>query len=65
MPHFRLPAIAPGVKAFVWAFALAFYLFLFLRATSLWDRATDAILCGLVFCVIFLYVRVFGSDLPA
>jgi hypothetical protein len=63
--HLRLPAIAPGVKAFLWAFGLALYLFLFLRATGLWDRPTDAILCALVFCGIFLYVRIFGSDLPA
>ena len=61
--HLRLPAIAPGVKAFLWAFSLALYLFLFMRATGLWDRATDAILCALVFCAIFLYVRIFGSDL--
>jgi len=65
VPHFRLPAIAPGIKAFLWAFGLAFYLFLFLRATGSWDRATDAILCALAFCVIFLFVRVRGPDLPA
>ena len=65
VPHFRLPSTAQGVKAFLWAFALAFYLFLFLRATGFWDRATDAILCALVFCVIFVFVRVRGSDLPA
>jgi len=64
VPHFRLPSTAQGVKAFLWAFALAFYLFLFLRATGFWDRATDAILCALVFCVIVVFVRVRGSDLP-
>jgi hypothetical protein len=64
MPHFRLPAIAPGVKAFLWALALGVYIFFFLRATSLLDRPTDFILSALAFCLIFLYVRIFGSDLP-
>jgi hypothetical protein len=64
VPHFRLPSIAPGVKAFLWAFALAFYIFLFLRATSLLDRPTDFVLSALAFCVIFLFVRLYGSDIP-
>ena len=63
--HLRLPSIAPGLKAFLWAFGLSVYLFLFLRATSILDRPTDFILSALAFCAIFLFVRIFGSDLPA
>jgi len=62
--HLRLPSIAPGVKAFLWAFFLAAYIFFGLRSINFLDRGTDFILAALAFCAIFLFVRLFGRGLP-
>jgi hypothetical protein len=59
--HLRMPSIAPGVKAFLWALFLAAYVFFGLRAIAFLDRGTDFILAALAFCAIFLFVRLFGS----
>jgi len=62
--HLRVPSIAPGVKSFLWALFLSAYVFFGLRSINFLDRITDFILAALAFCVIFLFVRLFGSDLP-
>jgi hypothetical protein len=61
--HLRLPSIAPGVKAFLWALGLAAYVFFGLRSIAFLDRASDFILAALAFCAIFLFVRIFGAEL--
>jgi hypothetical protein len=62
--HLRLPAIDPGVKAFVWAFLLSLYLWGFLLAVGV-DKATSTVLALVSFGAMFLYVRVYGeSDEP-
>ncbi len=53
MPHLRLPSIAPGVQAFIWAFMLGV-------------GVSDAV-AGIVGAVagggVFLLVRLYGEDL--
>ena len=59
--HLRLPAIDPGVKAFLWAFILALYAWSFMLAVGV-DKGTATVL-GFVFLgAIFLYVRVYGEN---
>ena len=62
--HLRAPSVAPGVKAFLWAFGLGLYIYLGMRAIAFLDRGTDFILAALAFCAIFLFVRLFGRELP-
>jgi hypothetical protein len=57
----RPPSIDPGVSAFLWALGLALYLWLFMLAVGV-EGATAAILGGLAFFAIFLYVRLFGEE---
>jgi hypothetical protein len=59
--HLRPPSIDPGVTAFLWAFGLSLYLWLFMLAVDV-DGATAAILSVLAFCAIFLFVRLFGEE---
>jgi hypothetical protein len=59
--HLRLPAIDPGVKAFVWALLLSLYLWGFLLAVGI-GQATSLVLGLLAFGAIFLSVRVFGES---
>jgi hypothetical protein len=60
--HLRLPAIDPGVKAFVWAFLLGVYLWgFFILAVGL-DKGTSTVLGLIAFGVIFLFVRVYGES---
>jgi hypothetical protein len=59
--HLRLPAIEPGVKAFVWALLLSLYLWGFLLAVGV-DMGTATVLGLVSFGVIFLYVRVCGES---
>ena len=59
--HLRLPAIEPGVKAFVWAFLLSLYLWGFLLAVGV-DKGTSTVLGFIAFGAIFLYVRVCGES---
>jgi hypothetical protein len=62
--HLRLPSIDPGVSAFIWAFALALYIFLGLLAIGV-DKGTSFVLALVSFGGIFLFVRVYGGDEPA
>jgi hypothetical protein len=59
--HLRPPSIDPGVTSFLWAFGLSLYLWLFMLAVDV-DGATAAILAGLSFFGIFLFVRLFGEE---
>jgi hypothetical protein len=59
--HLRLPAIEPGVKAFVWALLLSLYLWGFLLAVGV-DTGTATVLGLVSFGAIFLYVRVCGEN---
>ena len=58
--HLRLPAIEPGVKAFVWALLLSLYLWGFMLAVGV-DKGTSIVLGLVAFGGIFLFVRVYGE----
>jgi hypothetical protein len=59
--HLRLPSIDPGVRAFLWALALALYIWLGLLAIGV-DSGTSLIVGLLSFGAIFLCVRLYGGD---
>jgi hypothetical protein len=59
--HLRLPAIEPGVKAFVWALLLSLYVWGFMLAVGV-DKGTSTVLGLVSFGAIFLCVRVFGES---
>ena len=59
--HLRLPAIEPGVKAFVWALLLSLYVWGFLLAVGV-DKGTSTVLGLIALGAIFLYVRVYGES---
>jgi hypothetical protein len=59
--HLRLPAIEPGVKAFVWALLLSLYIWAFTLAVGV-DKGTSTVLALIAFGAIFLCVRVYGES---
>jgi len=59
--HLRLPSIDPGVRAFLWALALALYIWLGLLAIGI-DSGTSLIVGLLSFGAIFVFVRLYGGD---
>lgn len=60
--HLRLPAIEPGVKAFVWALLLSIYLWGFLILAVGFDKGASTVLGLIAFGAIFLFVRVYGES---
>jgi len=60
--HLRLPAIDPGVKAFVWALLLSVYLWGFLILAVGFDKGPSTVLGLIAFGAIFLFVRVYGES---
>ena len=62
MPHLRLPAIAPGVQAFIWALVFAVYIWLFSSGVGI-DGAVSAIIGAVAGAAVFLLVRLYGEDL--
>ena len=60
--HLRLPAIEPGVKAFVWALLLSLYLWGFLILAVGVEKGTSTVLGLIAFAAIFLFVRVYGES---
>src|SRR5437868_7323453 len=52
--HLRAPSIAPGVKAFAWAFVFAAYLWLFLRGIGI-SQSTSFILALVFGAATFVY----------
>ena len=59
--HLRMPSIDPGVRAFLWAFFLALYIWLGLLAIGV-EKATSLVLALISFGAIFIYVRIYGGD---
>jgi hypothetical protein len=59
--HLRLPAIEPGVKAFVWALLLSLYVWGFLLAVGV-DKGTSTVLGLVSLGAFFIYVRVYGEN---
>ena len=59
--HLRLPAIEPGVKAFVWALLLSLYIWGFMLAVGV-DKGTSTVLGLIAFAAIFLCVRIWGES---
>jgi hypothetical protein len=59
--HLRLPAIEPGVKAFVWALLLSLYLWAFMLAVGV-GKGTSTMLGLIAFGAIFLCVRIYGES---
>jgi hypothetical protein len=59
--HLRLPAIEPGVKAFVWALLLSLYTWAFMLAVGV-DKGTSTVLGLIAFGAIFLCVRIYGES---
>ena len=60
--HLRLPAVAPGVTAFIWAIVLALYIWVGLLAIGT-SQPTAFIVAAVAAFFIFLFVRLRGSDL--
>lgn len=61
--HFRMPSLAPGVAAFIWAVVLALYVWIGLLAVGV-SQATSLVVALVCFCGIFLFVRLRGEDTP-
>jgi hypothetical protein len=59
--HLRLPAIDPGVKAFVWALVLSLYAWLFMLGVGV-SQGTALVVSLVAFGVFFLCVRVYGEN---
>jgi hypothetical protein len=59
--HLRAPSIDAGVRAFLWAIALALYIWLFMLGVGV-DQGTALIVGLLSFGAIFLLVRIYGGD---
>jgi hypothetical protein len=59
--HLRLPAIDPGVKAFLWALTLGLYAWLFMLGVGV-SKGTAFVLALVAFGVIFLAVRIYGEN---
>ncbi|HEU5280140.1 MAG TPA: hypothetical protein VFU26_14715 [Gaiellaceae bacterium] len=59
--HLRLPAIDPGVKAFIWALVLGLYLWAFMLGVGV-DKGTATVIGFVAFGAIFLYVRICGES---
>ncbi|MFN2627941.1 MAG: hypothetical protein ABR569_04800 [Gaiellaceae bacterium] len=58
--HFRLPSVAAGVTAFVWAAVMAGYLWLFMVVIGV-SGGTALVIALLAFSGIFLLVRLRGG----
>ena len=59
--HLRLPAIDPGVKAFIWALVLSAYAWLFMLGVGV-SKGTALVIALVAFGVIFLVVRIYGEN---
>ncbi len=62
MPHLRLPSIAPGVQAFIWALVFAVYIWAFMLGVGVSD-AVAGIVGAVAGGGVFLLVRRYGEDL--
>ncbi len=62
MPHLRLPSIAPGVQAFIWAIVFALYIWLLMAGVGD-SNAMAGIVAAVAGGGVFLLVRLYGEDL--
>ena len=62
MPHLRLPSIAPGVQAFIWAVVFAVYIWAFMLGVGV-SNAVAGIVGAVAGGGVFLLVRLYGEDL--
>jgi hypothetical protein len=64
MPHPpKPPSIAHGVISFIWALFFGLFLYFGMVAVGV-SKGTAFIFAALAAFAIFLYIRVFGEDLP-
>jgi hypothetical protein len=63
VPHFRLPSISQGLVAFLWGLFLGAYVWLGALAVGV-SGGTAFIIGAVSGFLIFLYVRVYGTDEP-
>jgi hypothetical protein len=59
--HLRLPAIEPGVRAFIWALVCSLYLWLFMLGVGV-GQGTSLVLSLVAFGAFFLCIRLYGED---
>jgi hypothetical protein len=62
VPHLRLPSIAPGVQAFIWALVVAAYIWAFMAGVGV-SNAVAGIVGAVAGGGVFLLVRLYGEDL--
>jgi len=62
VPHLRLPSLAPGVQAFVWALVFAVYVWAFMLGVGV-SNAVSGIVGAVAGGGVFLLVRLYGEDL--
>jgi hypothetical protein len=62
-PPVHLPAFSHGVTSFVWALALAVFIWLGGMSVGM-SRATAVVVAAVSGCAIFLFVRIYGEDDP-
>jgi len=62
VPHLRLPSIAPGVQAFIWALVFAVYIWAFMAGVGV-SNAVAGIVGAVAGGGVFLLVRLYGEDL--
>ena len=59
----HLPAFSHGLTSFLWA--LGFAVFIWLGGQSIgMSRATAVVVAAVAGCAIFLFVRIYGEDVP-
>ena len=59
--HLRLPAIEPGVRAFIWALVCSLYLWLLMLGVGV-SQGTALVLSLLAFGAFFLCIRLYGEE---
>ena len=62
-PPVQLPAFSHGVTSFLWALALAAFIWLGGMSVGM-SRATAVVVAAVCGCAIFLFVRIYGEDDP-
>jgi hypothetical protein len=62
--HLRLPAFDRGVTSFLWALGLGLYIWFGMLAIGV-SQGTSFVVAAVAAFFIFLYVRLYGDDLPA
>jgi hypothetical protein len=63
VPHLRQPAMSHGVVSFIWGLAFGLYIWLGGLAVGV-SGATAFVFGAVAGFLIFLYVMVYGTDVP-